>query len=150
VYCVFEAPNDYSAACFSQYGMNTDESGRYSAMFKPFHLIGLELNISILSAALRGQPTGTPICFNADVVAVAKRDIKVGEILDGEGGYTVWGRLMPAAASVAAQALPIGLASNISVIRPVKQDQVITMDDVSTGASSQAWQIRNKMLEHFS
>ncbi len=150
VYCVFEAPNDYSAACFSQYGMNTDESGRYSAMFKPFHLIGLELNISILSAALRNQPTGAPICFNADVVAIAKRDINVGEILDGEGGYTVWGRLMPAAASVAAQALPIGLASNIAVIRPVKQDQVITMDDVSAETSNQAWQIRYKMLEHFS
>ncbi len=150
VYCVFEAPNDYSAACFSQYGMNTDESGRYCAMFKPFHLIGLELNISIFSAALRNQPTGAPICFNADVVAIAKRDINVGEILDGEGGYTVWGRLMPAAASVAAQALPIGLASNIAVIRPVKQDQVITMDDVSAETSNQAWQIRYKMLEHFS
>ena len=150
VYCVFEAPNDYSAACFSQYGMNTDESGRYSAMFKPFHLIGLELNISIFSAALRGQPTGAPICFNADVVAVAKRDIKVGEILDGEGGYTVWGRLMPANASVAAQALPIGLASNIALTRPVKQDQVITMGDINADTRSQAWQVRNKMLEHFS
>ena len=150
VYCVFEAPNDYSAACFSQYGMNTDESGRYSAMFKPFHLIGLELNISIFSAALRGQPTGTPICFNADVVAIAKRDIKVGEILDGEGGYTVWGRLMPATASVAALALPIGLASNIALTRPVKQDQVITMGDISADTTTQAWQVRNKMLEHFS
>jgi predicted homoserine dehydrogenase-like protein len=150
VYCVFEAPNDYSAACFSQYGMNTDESGRYSAMFKPFHLIGLELNISIFSAALRNQPTGAPICFNADVVAVAKRDINVGDILDGEGGYTVWGRLMPAAASVAAQALPIGLASNIALTRPVKQDQVITMDDVSADTTNLAWQIRHKMQEHFS
>jgi len=150
VYCVFEAPNDYSAACFSQYGMNTDESGRYSAMFKPFHLIGLELNISIFSAALRGQPTGAPICFNADVVAVAKRDIKVGEILDGEGGYTVWGRLMPAIASIAAQALPIGLASNIALTRPVRQDQVITMGDIKPETRSQAWQVRSKMLEHFS
>jgi predicted homoserine dehydrogenase-like protein len=150
VYCVFEAPNDYSAACFAQYGMNTDASGRYSAMFKPFHLIGLELNISIFSAALRNQPTGAPICFNADVVAIAKRDINAGEILDGEGGYTVWGRLMPATASVATRALPIGLASNIALSRPVKQDQVITLDDISTETSSQAWQVRNKMLEHFS
>ena len=150
VYCVFEAPNDYSAACFTQYGMNTDASGRYSAMFKPFHLIGLELNISIFSAALRNQPTGAPICFNADVVAIAKRDINAGEILDGEGGYTVWGRLMPATASVATRALPIGLASSIALIRPVKQDQVITMDDISIETSSQAWQVRNKMLEHFS
>jgi len=149
VYCVFEAPNDYSAACFSQYGMNTDDSGRDSAMFKPFHLIGLELNISILSAALRNQPAGTPICFNADVVAVAKRDLKAGEILDGEGGYCVWGRLMPAAASVAAQALPIGLASNVSLNRSIRQGQVISIDDISGDTPTQAWKVRNKMLEHF-
>ncbi len=150
VYCVFEAPNDYSAACFSQYGMNTDASGRYSAMFKPFHLIGLELNISILSAALRQQATGAPICFNADVVTVAKRDLKAGETLDGEGGYTVWGRLSPATASVAAGALPIGLASDITVTRPIKQGQVISLDDVSAKTSTQAWQVRNKMLDLFS
>ncbi len=149
VYCVFEAPNDYSAACFSQYGMNTDDSGRYSAMYKPFHLIGLELNISILSAALREQPTGAPICFNGDVAAVAKRDIKLGEILDGEGGYTVWGRLMPSTASVAMQALPIGLASGVTVTRPIKQGQVITLDDISADTTAQAWQVRNKMLEQF-
>jgi predicted homoserine dehydrogenase-like protein len=149
VYCVFEAPNDYSAACFSQYGMNTDDSGRYSAMYKPFHLIGLELNISILSAALREQPTGAPICFNGDVVAVAKRDIQVGEILDGEGGYTVWGRLMPSAASVAAKALPIGLASDVTVTQPIKQGQVITTDDISADTTAQAWQVRNKMLKQF-
>jgi predicted homoserine dehydrogenase-like protein len=150
VYCVFEAPNDYSAACFSQYGMNTDDSGRYSAMYKPFHLIGLELNISILSAALHEQPTGTPIGFNGDVVAVAKRDIKVDEILDGEGGYTVWGRLMPSTASVEAQALPIGLASEVTVTRPIKQGQVITLDDISADTTAQAWLVRNKMLEQFS
>ena len=149
VYCVFEAPNDYSAACFAQYGMNTDDSGRYSAMFKPFHLIGLELNISILSAALRKQPTGAPICFNGDVVAVAKRDIKVGEVLDGEGGYTVWGRLMPASDSVAAGALPIGLASDVTVTRAIKQGQFITMEDINADSSAQAWQVRQKMLDEF-
>jgi len=149
VYCVFEAPNDYSAACFTQYGMNTDDSGRYSAMFKPFHLIGLELNISILSAALRNQPTGAPVCFNADVVAVAKRDIGAGEILDGEGGYTVWGRLMPAAASISARALPIGLASNVKLTRPVSQGQIITRDDIDADTGTQPWQVRNKMLQQF-
>jgi len=129
--------------------MNTDDSGRYSAMYKPFHLIGLELNISILSAALRNQPTGAPICFNGDVVAVAKRDIKGGEILDGEGGYTVWGKLMPSTASIKAQALPIGLASEVTVTRPVKQGQVITMNDISADTTTQAWQVRSKMLEQF-
>ena len=149
VYCVFEAPNDYSAACFRQYGMNTDDSGRYSAMFKPFHLIGLELNISILSAALRGQPTGAPVGFNADVVAVAKRDLEVDEFLDGEGGYTVWGRIMPADASIGAQALPIGLASEVKLTAPIKRGQLITLKDIETDTDTQAWQVRNAMLKAF-
>ena len=149
VYCVFEAPNDYSAACFRQYGMNTDDSGRYSAMFKPFHLIGLELNISILSAALRGQPTGAPAGFNADVAAVAKRDLAVGETLDGEGGYTVWGKIMPAQASIAAQALPIGLASDVKLTAPIKQGQVVTQKDIVANTDTQAWQVRNVMLRNF-
>ncbi len=149
VYCVFEASNDYSAACFRQYGMNTDDSGRYSAMFKPFHLIGLELNISILSAALRGQPTGAPVGFNADVVAVAKRDLEVDETLDGEGGYTVWGRIMPANASISAQALPIGLASEVILTAPIKQGQVITLKDIDADTGTQAWQVRNAMLHAF-
>jgi len=149
VYCVFEAPNDYSAACFRQYGMNTDDSGRYSAMYKPFHLIGLELNISILSAALRGQPTGAPLCFNADVAAVAKRDLAVGETLDGEGGYTVWGKIMPAKASIAAQALPIGLASDVKLTAPIKQGQVVTQKDIVANTDTQAWQVRHAMLRDF-
>src|SRR3954471_5375840 len=89
VYVVLEAPNDYAADCFKQYGLKTDASGRYAAMYKPYHLIGLELNISILSAALRGEPTGQPHGFRGDVAAVAKRDLRAGEMLDGEGGYTV-------------------------------------------------------------
>ena len=112
VYAVLEAPNDYAADCFRQYGLKTDTSGRYAAMYKPYHLIGLELNISILSAALRKEPTGAPQGFRGDVAAVAKRNLRAGEMLDGEGGYTVWGKLMPAAASLAAGALPIGLGAS--------------------------------------
>ena len=119
VYVVFEAPNDYAAECFSQYGLKTDASGRYAAMYKPYHLIGLELNISVLSAALRREPTGQPQGFGGDVVSVAKRDLRSGEILDGEGGYTVWGKLMPAAESVKQGALPIGLAHRVRLTRDI-------------------------------
>jgi len=94
VYVVLEAPNDYAADCFRQYGLKTDSSGRYAAMLQAYHLIGLELNISVLSAALRGEPTGQPHGFRGDAVAVAKRDLRAGEMLDGEGGYTVWGKLI--------------------------------------------------------
>ena len=88
-------------------------------MYKPYHLIGLELNVSVLSAALRGEATGQPRQWMADVVATAKRDLRAGEVLDGEGGYTVWGRLMPAAASVALGGLPIGLAHGVELVRDV-------------------------------
>src|SRR5271169_3015088 len=115
VYVVLEAPNDYAADCFRQYGLKTDASGRYAAMYKPYHLIGLELNISILSAALRGEATGQSRSFRGDVASVAKRDLRAGEMLDGEGGYTVWGKLMPADASLAAGALPIGLAHRVKL-----------------------------------
>src|SRR6202049_2869853 len=108
VYVVLEAPNGYAADCFKQYGLKTDASGRYAAMYKPYHLIGLELNISILSAALRGEPTGQPHGFRGDVASIAKRALRAGEMLDGEGGYTVWGKLMPAGGGLAAGALPLG------------------------------------------
>jgi predicted homoserine dehydrogenase-like protein len=144
VYVVIEAPNDYAAACFRQYGMNTDASGRYSAMYKPFHLIGLELNISVLSAALLGQPTGATQGFRGDVVATAKRDLKAGETLNGEGGSTVWGALMPAADSLAMGALPIGLA-DVPLARDVARGAVVRWSDVKIDDTTGAAAIRRAM-----
>lgn len=145
VYVVIEAPNDYAAACFKQYGMNTDSTGRYSAMYKPFHLIGLELNTSILSAALLGKPTGSTQSFNADVVATAKRDLKAGELLDGEGGFTVYGKLMPAKRSLRIGGLPIGLAHRVKLVNDVAKDQPVRWDDVEMDMTSQAVQVRRQM-----
>lgn len=145
VYAVFEAPNDYAAACFRQYGMNTDSTGRYSAMYKPFHLIGMELNISILSAALDGKATGETKAFAGDVVATAKRDLVAGETLDGEGGYCVWGKLIPAATSVRQGALPIGLAQDVMLTHNVPQGQVVCYDDVSVPAGDDVFAYRRAM-----
>ncbi len=130
VYVVLEAPNDYAAACFGQYGLKTDSSGRYAAMYKPYHLIGLELSVSVLNAALRGEPTGATRAFRGDVVAVAKRDLQRGETLDGEGGYTVWGRLMPARASLQLDALPIGLAHGVTLTGDVAAGEIVRIADV--------------------
>ena len=128
VYVVLEAPNAYAAACFKQYGLPTDETGRYASMYKPFHLIGLELSISVLSAALRNEPTGQSQEMRGTVASVAKRDLSVGEVLDGEGGYTVYGKALPL--DVAGRALPIGLAHGITLIRDVKAGQIVTFEDV--------------------
>ncbi len=149
VYVVIEAPNPYAAACFRQYGMNTDASGRYSAMYKPFHLIGLELNISILSAALLGKPTGATLSFEGDVVATAKRDLKAGEMLDGEGGYTVWGKLFPKEASLAMGGLPIGLAQGVKLKTNVATGHPITWNAVEIDKTADAVKIRLEMERRF-
>jgi len=145
VYVVFEAPNEYVRKCFAEYGLKTDESGRYSALYKPYHLIGLELSISVLSAGLRQEPTGVPTGFRGDVVATAKRDLAAGERLDGEGGYTVWGKLMPAAASLKLGGLPIGLAHGITLKRTVVAGQPVCWDDVNYDAEDDAIRFRRRM-----
>ncbi|WP_395015213.1 NAD(P)H-dependent oxidoreductase [Dongia sp.] len=149
VYVVMEAPNDYAARCFRQYGMNTDASGRYSAMFKPFHLIGMELNISVLSAGLIGKATGTTRDFRGDVVATAKSDLMPGTVLDGEGGATVWGKLMPAARSLELGGLPIGLAHGVRLKNPVAAGQCVTWADVDFDAAHPAVRVRRDMEAHF-
>src|SRR6516225_1864165 len=149
VYAVLEAPNEYAADCFRQYGLKTDASGRYAAMYKPYHLIGLELNISILSAALRKEPTGQPYGFRGDVAAVAKRDLRAGEMLDGEGGYTVWGKLMPAAASLKAGALPIGLAHRVRLRHDVAHGEIVRWSDVEIDASNETVRTRKAMETMF-
>ena len=149
VYVVIEAPNDYTAACFRQYGMNTDASGRYSAMYKPFHLIGLELNVSILAAALLGRPTGATRDFVGDAVATAKRDLAPGEKLDGEGGYTVYGKLLPAQASLERGGLPIGLAHDVTLRRAIGTGEIVGWDDVEHDPTREAVSARREMEARF-
>jgi predicted homoserine dehydrogenase-like protein len=149
VYVVFEAPSNYVKRCFTEYGLVTDPSGRYTALYKPFHLIGLELGISVASAGLRREPTGAPTGFRGDAVATAKRDLQEGEMLDGEGGFTVWGKLMPATDSLRIGALPIGLAHHVRLRRPVKEGAALTWSDVAVDESSEAVSIRREMEAMF-
>ena len=149
VFVVFEAPGDYAVTSFEEYGIKTDSSGRYAGMYKPFHLIGLELGISVASVALRGEPTGAPDGFRGDAVATAKRDMKAGEMLDGEGGYTVYGTLMPAEASLAGDGLPIGLAHGVKLRHDVAQDGKIRWFDVDIDLTSEAVKIRREMEAAF-
>jgi predicted homoserine dehydrogenase-like protein len=140
VYVVLEAPNDYAADCFRQYGLKTDASGRFAAMYKPYHLIGLELNISVLSAALRGEPTGQAFGFRGDVAS---------EMLDGEGGHTVWGKLVPAAASLKAGALPIGLAHRLKLKHDVAHGEIVRWTDVEFDANNETIKTRKAMEAAF-
>lgn len=149
VYVTFAGDSDYVRRCFREYGLVTDPSGNYTAMYKPYHLIGLELGISVASVGLRGEPTGSPEAWHGDVVATAKRDLKAGETLDGEGGFTVFGKLMPAADSLAVGGLPLGLAHGVVLERAVKAGQPVRWADVSIDTNSQAVRFRREMERSF-
>lgn len=147
VYVVIEAPGPYQKECFAQYGLKTDKSGRYAAQYKPYHLIGLELGISVATIMCRGEPTGQCQTFAADTVATAKRDLKVGETLDGEGGFMVYGRLMPAEHSLAIEGLPIGLAHGLKLKGDVKKDQGLSWQNVEWSLKTQVVAVRREMEE---
>ena len=145
VWVVFEGETDYIRRCFMEYGVKTDPSSRYACMYKRWHLIGLEVGISVASVGLRGEPTGCAVAWNADAVAVAKKSLKEGEILDGEGGYTVVGRLMPAADSLAQHCLPLGLAHGWRLVRPVPAGEPLRWDHVEFDANATAVRVRREM-----
>jgi predicted homoserine dehydrogenase-like protein len=145
VYVVFRAPTDYVRRCFSEYGLRTDASGEFAALYRPYHLIGLELGISVASAALRGEATGSSQSFLADVGATAKKDLKPGDVLDGEGGYTVYGRLVGSQESLERGYLPLGLASHVKLVRPVAKSAIVTYQDVAMNESLFSYKLRREM-----
>jgi len=149
VYVTFAAPSDYVRKCFAEYGLKTDSTGRYAAMYKPFHLIGLELGITVANIMVRQEATGATRDFRGDVVATAKRDLAPGERLDGEGGYMVYGKLMPAVHSLAANGLPIGLAHGVVLKQPVRAGHTVRWQDIAFDANDQTIRLRREMEEMF-
>ncbi len=148
-YVVVKADNDYVRHCFEEYRMLPDSTCNYAALFRPVHMIGLELGVSVASVALRGEPTGAPTGFRSDVVATAKKDLKAGEILDGEGGYCVWGRQMLAQKSLEMGALPLGLAHNVRLRRDVSAGRQLRWEDVHCDEGDAALRVRREMEAAF-
>ena len=144
-YVVIEGETDYARQCFKEYAMLADGGGRYAALYRPIHMIGLELGISVASAALRGEPTGAPTGFRSDVVATAKRALKKGEVLDGEGGFCVWGRQTPARQSLAQGLLPLGLAQGVRLTRDIAEGDALRWSDVEYDATDLAVRARREM-----
>ena len=130
MFVTFRAPDEYTKSCFEQYGLLTDKSGWYGSMWRPFHLIGLETSVSVLSAVLRHEPTGSSREFRGDAVATAKSNLKAGSYLDGEGGFATWAKAIPATISTAIDALPMGLAHHVKLKNDIPRDQIVRMSDV--------------------
>jgi predicted homoserine dehydrogenase-like protein len=148
-YVVVESDSPYARQCFVEYNCLPDASGTYAALYRPTHMIGLELGLSVASAALRNEPTGAPVCFNSDVVATAKRPLKKGEMLDGEGGFLVWGKQTPADVSLAQGNLPLGLASDVKLTRDIAEGEALRWSDVAIDAAADAVKVRRQMEAMF-
>jgi len=148
-YVVIESESAYARQCIVEYNSLPDKTGRYAALYRPTHMIGLELGVSVASAVLRKEPTGSSIVFNSDCVATAKRSMKAGELLDGEGGFTVWGKQAPARLSLAEGYLPIGLASGVKLVRDVAEGAQLRWSDVALDPSDHAVRFRRRMEAEF-
>jgi len=149
VYVIFKANSDYVSRCFSEYGVPVDDTAEYAALWRPVHLIGLELGYSVTRVLLDNKSTGSTKSFEADAVSVAKKNLVKGEILDGEGGTTVWGKLIPAARSVSLNALPIGLANKATLSRDIKEGEIVTQKDVILEKNSNAYILRKEMENNY-
>jgi predicted homoserine dehydrogenase-like protein len=148
-YVVIEGEIEYARRCFKEYAMLPDTSGHYAALYRPIHMIGLELGISAASAALRREPTGAPTGFRSDVIATAKRALKRGEVLDGEGGYCVWGKQVPAERSLTEALLPLGLAHNVPLTRDVAEGEHLKWQDIVCDENDLAVKTRREMEAAF-
>ncbi len=148
-YVVFEGDSEYARLCFREYHLMPDRTGRYAALYRPIHMIGLELGISVASVALRREPTGAPTGFRSDVVATAKRGLKAGEMLDGEGGFCVWGKQTPAGDSLDRELLPLGLAHRVKLKRDIGSGETLRWSDVDYDPTDVAVKVRREMEAAF-
>jgi len=146
---VIEGETEYACRCFSEYAMLPDKRGRYAALYRPIHMIGLELGISVASVALRNEPTGAPTGFRSDVAATAKRNLKKGEVLDGEGGFCVWGKQTLADVSLDRGYFPLGLAQNVRLKRDIAEGERLTWADVEFDPNDHAVRVRREMEAAF-
>ena len=150
VYVVFTSDEPYSVRCFTEYGLSTDPSGQYAAMWRPYHLIGLEVGISIASIALRGEATGTPSYGpQAEVVCATRSAMRAGETIDGEGGYAAYGTILSAADARGRRLVPMGLAHGLQLRHDVAADHFIGEDDVTFDEASFLWKLRRAQDTRF-
>ena len=145
VYVTFTSQSDYAQRCFGEYGITTDPSGRYAALWRPYHLIGLEIGVSVASVALRGEPTGAPFAgHRAEVICATRAPLRAGDLIDGEGGYAVYGTCVPAELARRQRLVPLGLAHGLRLVHDVPADHPIGTDDVAFDDTSFLWKLRRE------
>ena len=143
VFVVIRTDHPFTQEDLAGYNLYPGGNGKNYLLYRPYHLVAVEAPISIAKAALYGQPTGTPLPTPvADVITVAKRNLKAGEVLDGSGGYTVNGLIEKAEIARAENLLPLGLADDVKLKRDVPQGEAISYDMVELNEPSFVLKLR--------
>jgi predicted homoserine dehydrogenase-like protein len=147
VFCLAEHPDPKQQHYLNLYKMG---EGPLYPFWVPYHLVHFETPNAIARVVLFGDevapPLGGPV---VEVCAVAKRDLKAGEILDEYGMYTTYGEAVNADEMCTRQYLPEGLVEGCRLLRDVRQDEVLTYDDVELPAGRLADRLRAEQYRHF-
>jgi len=139
LYAVIDAPTGFSIDSLASYGeiigMITGAKSNYAMIYRPQHFIGHEMPITAARMMIFGQTCGAAITKTADVVAAAKRPLVPGDVLDGEGGFTVYGLIDRADTAQREHLVPMGLTQGATVIQNIPEDGMITYDNVNAADS---------------
>jgi len=145
VFIVITTDSKYLRNCIKEYGVPTDSTGKYAVMWRPYHFVGMETPISIAKAHLYKEATGSPQNQTCEVVAKAKNNLFVKEVLEGEGGNNTYGVIVEQKYAADNNLLPIGLCDKAKLIKSVNDDDFIRMDEVELDSSSFAANLRSSM-----
>ena len=145
VFAVIRAEHPFIREDLTNYNCHPGRDGKNFLLYRPYHLVAVEAPITIARAALYGMPTGAPRPTpSADVIAVAKRDLQAGEVLDGGGGYTVLGQSEQATVARDEGLLPLGLAQGAVLQVDVAQGAAIGYDMVALMEDSLVAELRRE------
>lgn len=125
-------------------------NGPFYVFYTPYHLPQLQINHTIARAVLFNDPTtspiGRPVC---EVLTVAKRDLKAGEVLDGVGGFTCYGLIENSDVARGENDIPMGLSEGCRLTHDVPKDQVLTYADVEIPAGRLCDAFRAEQDQYF-
>lgn len=123
-------------------GLYVSNDGKYQVFHRPYHLPGSETTVSIANAALRNEPTGVSREHVAEVVGAAKRKLEPGDVIDGGGGHTVYGKLGSAERAIEQAYVPFELLEEAKITSTVAKDEIVTYDDVELSQESFIYRLR--------
>jgi len=127
------------------FGGTAQQWGPNWGLFRPYHLACVEVPMSVARAVVQGRPTGDLRGgLVAELIAVAKRDLKPGDELDGAGGYTVYGLSERYEVSREQRLLPFGFAYSGRLKRAVAKDKALSWDDVEVERSGFLYELREE------